>query len=270
MKPARAHWYRLIAVTWVAYSMMAADDCEQKACDGVPSTGIAPGQSLSLRVGEEKQIPASPGMNLNAPNTACAGVAEISYSSDGTQLTFRGLAPGGCEPRFIAGSDSNTDNTQVQVTVVSEGADGSASVDGGPPVICSAQVAKVGTDGGRDLFMAYTDVDSGPANQACPIHTSTDYRGDVVFSFLGGSPGYRINGRGNYVIESATPATLENEAFQSSAVAVEDQVITIVFHKRIFADEDAGTPPSWTMSFRMSSDPDPAKWRVDLLSVSQQ
>lgn len=118
--------------------------------------------------------------------------------------------------------------------------------------------------------MAYTDVDSGDPNQTCPVHTSTDFRGDVTFSFLAGSPGYKIDGRGNYEILTATPATLFNEVATSSANALEGDVITITFRKRIFPDEDAGTPPTWSMKFRMTPNPDPAQWKVELFAFSKQ
>jgi hypothetical protein len=119
--------------------------------------------------------------------------------------------------------------------------------------------------------MAYTDIDSVDPNQACPIHTSTNEMGDVVFSFLSGSPGYTIDGRGTYEILTASPATLFNTGESSYATALEDQVITFTFRKRIFADQDASVPPPvWTMTFRMVSDPDPAKWKVELFAFSKQ
>lgn len=42
------------------------------------------------------------------------------------------------------------------------------------------------------------------------------------------------------------------------------------FREHIFPDEDAGTTPTWTMTFRMVSDPDPARWKVALFAFSKQ
>ena len=57
----------------------------------------------------------------------------------------------------------------------------------------------------------------------------------------------------------------------SYADALEDQRISLTFQRRVYAGEDAGVPPPiWNMEFQMKSDPDPAKWRVELFSFSQQ
>jgi hypothetical protein len=150
--------------------------------------------------------------------------------------------------------------------------------DAGPAPICSAPVGFIGNVSGRDLYMAYTDVDTVP-NQTCPIHTSTNYMGNVVFAFYSGSPGYTIDGRQDYIILSASPATLNNVGLTSSANALENQTISITFQRRVYPDQldagdggdagDAGAPPVWKMTFRMISDPDPAKWTVALYSFGQ-
>jgi hypothetical protein len=116
--------------------------------------------------------------------------------------------------------------------------------------------------------MAFTDVDSVP-DQECPIHTSTNELGDILFGFLAGSPGYSIEGRGVTVILTADGAELENTEWTSYATALEDTMVTITFQRRVYPDEEAGAPPPiWTMTFQMKSDPDPAKWQVELFSFS--
>jgi hypothetical protein len=204
-------------------------------------------------------------------------------------VNVRGLAPGRCTAKIsavrqeeVSGDveEERSNPIALDITVVAPNIpdagpdaapDAANDAEAGIPAICAVPVAKVATEGERDLYMAYTDVDSGEPNQTCPLHTSTDFRGDITFSFLSGSPGYSISGRGNYVILSASPATLENVGATSAATALEGDVITMKFKKRIFDDEDASTPPpTWMMTFRMAPDPDPAKWKVELYSFSKE
>jgi hypothetical protein len=240
--------------------------------------------SVTLNVGEEKEITyGTDGVeepHWGAPS--CAGIAEVTKPSTIRRLKVRGLADGRCTAgvsvydQFKNEQIGATCEIIVGTGVRDAGAPDASVPDAGPiddagTPICSATVAKVAMRGDRELFIAYTDVDSGDPNQTCPIHTSTNEMGDIVFSFLAGSPGYTIDGRGNYEILSATPADLTNAAGVSYANTLEDQVVTITFRRRIFADEDASVPPPiWTMKFRMVSDPDPAKWKVQLFSFSKE
>lgn len=244
-------------------------------CETTSPAAVAFGQeSVALTVGERITVDIAASQTPAIDWAPCIGLADVL--TDYGPIAITGRAPGKCTvTATVRGLDATTTDT-LEITVNAapppppppppEAGPG----DGGPTGICVVPVAKMGTENGRDLYMAFTDVDSNPAPQTCPVHTSTDFKGDVVFGFLSGSPGYRINGRGNYEILTATPATLENEAFTSSAVALEDQIITMTFRKRIFPDEDAATPPTWKMVFRMNSDPAPEKWNVELFSFSKE
>jgi hypothetical protein len=246
MRPdSKASGRSLAAVPVVVAALWAGlAGCGNSPLTAAPTLKLAP-SSVTVAVGEEAQV----GVESNATTTlypaSCRGIADVT--DDGGHLAVRGLAPGQCMVHMAAEEGIKRTTASLSVTVIA-----SSIPDAGTPAICAVPVAKVGAPDGRDLYMAYTDVDSGEPNQTCPIHTSTDFRGDITFSFLTGSPGYSIDGRSTYEILSASPATLSNVGATSSATALEGDIITMTFRKRIFADEDASTPPTWTMTFRMA------------------
>lgn len=243
--------------------------------------------SISLRVGETTTVDGRrSGSQWSI--TGCDGV--VSFDRDissaiegGIKDTFvvQALTPGHCVATYTTKNpDSIGSQAQLDVTVVDPDAGAPADAHSDAPSdapsdvpaqpICSVPVAAIGTQNGRTIFAAYTDLDSNAGPQVCPVHTSTDFMGDVLFTFLGGSPGYTIDGRGNYVILSASPATLMNVGFSSSANAADGDLVTFTFQKRVYSDEDASVPPpTWTMTFRMRSDPDPANWKVDVYAFAQ-
>jgi hypothetical protein len=249
--------------------------------------------SITLKVGESQLVgwEAVAGEAVFEP-IRCGGVAQVEAAEKEPwkeALLIRGLAPGGCFVILDAVPPEGEAKEKIFPIVVRSPEEpapppdaGDAAGDAGgvteqdagadaSPPLCTVPVGKVGAIDGRDLYMAYTDLDTGPANPACPIYTSTNEMGDVTFGFLAGSPGYRIDGRGTYEILSATPAILENTGYSSSAIALEDQTITITFRRRVFEDEDASVPPpTWMMTFLMRSNPDPAKWAIELYSFSRQ
>jgi hypothetical protein len=107
----------------------------------------------------------------------------------------------------------------------------------GATPICTVPVGFLDIENGSSRYAAFTDADSMPG-QACPVHTSTNELGDIQFELYAGGSDYTIDGRGNYVIRSAAPATLMNIVATSSATAQADQVIVMTFQERVFADQD--------------------------------
>lgn len=244
--------------------------------DYVAPTGSFEPTSITVAVGETASIgvKASKG-SVSLYPSGCGGVADVQQLAG---LAVRGIAPGQCTAsmtlddgfRRVTGASTLTINVVAAGTDAGTDAAPDASDDAGA-ALCSATVGFINKEGDRDRYMAFSDVDSNAQEQACPIHTSTNFMGDIVFAFLAGSPGYTIDGRGNYEILTAVPSTaLVNQGGSSYANALEDQTIAITFRRRVFNDEDAAVPPpTWAMSFRMVSNPDPAKWRVDLYSFSK-
>lgn len=244
--------------------------------------------SLTLSVGEEGAFDVQSEMPWSSMNN-CDETAVTLVEEPG-RIVVRALRESSCTvtTRPVGQFDTEIATNTITVRAVADsGAEDASAVDAGaldaapdaaapsdaeagPPAICAVPVAKINTVEGRDLYMAYTDVDSGPQDQVCPLHTSTDYRGDIVFSFLSGSPGYSIDGRGNYEILTAEGAELLNDDFSSSANALEGDIVSITFRRRVFDDEDAGVVPgTWSMRFRMVPDPDPAQWKVELYAFAK-
>ncbi len=88
------------------------------------------------------------------------------------------------------------------------------------------------------------------------------FHGNVTVGHLGGSPGYSISGRGDYqILQRIAPATMVDD---SAANALEGDVVTFSFTRRVYADEDAGARPRGRSAIRVNPDPDPAKWTVTL------
>jgi hypothetical protein len=240
--------------------------------------------AITLKVGESRLVGWEAVLAQDQFDASrCGAVAQVDGASKEpweSALLVRGLAPGECSVTLYAVPPDDPDSAQtrdIHVTVLPSDAPDAGGIpeqDAGPDAstaLCTVPLGKLRVVEGRDLYMAFTDLDTGPANPACPVYTSTNEMGNVTFNFLAGSPGYRIDGRGTYEILSATPATLDNTEGTSSAIALEDQVINITFRRRVFADEDASVPPpTWAMTFLMRSNPDPAKWAIELYAFSRQ